>query len=84
MVIAKSSICFPYLMFSPFRGAKIEKRDKDNFTPLLLAACYGHADTIKRLIKRGADLKAVDKDDKNAIYWTAEEDHLEALSVSNT
>ena len=63
------------------RGAKIDKHDKDNFTPLLIAACNGHADTIKTLLSHGADLFAVDKNDKTAIFWAAEEDNVEALQV---
>ena len=68
-------------MYSVYRGAKIDKHDKDNFTPLLIAACNGHADTIKTLLGHGADLFAVDKNDKTAIFWAAEEDNVEALQV---
>ena len=68
---------FPFVI----RGAKIDKHDKDNFTPLLIAACNGHADTIKTLLDHGADLFAVDKNDKTAIFWAAEEDNVEALQV---
>ena len=67
--------------FCHFRGAKIDKHDKDNFSPLLIAACNGHADTIKALLDQGADLFAVDKNDKTAIFWAAEEDNVEALKV---
>ena len=59
----------------------MERHDKDNFTPLLIAACQGHADTIKTLLKRGARMSATDKNEKSAIYWAAEEDNLEALQV---
>ena len=65
-----------------YRGAKIDKHDKDNFSPLLFAACNGHAETIQRLLSKGADLYAVDKNDKTAIYWTAAEDNIEALNVN--
>lgn len=64
-----------------FRGAQIERRDKDNFTPLLLAACYGHSNTIKMLLKSGADLSATDKHGKTAIFWSSEENKQDALKV---
>jgi len=59
----------------------LERRDKDNFTPLLMAATYGHADTIDLLLKKRADYEAVEKNEKTAIYLCSEEDNLEALKV---
>ena len=55
--------------------------DKDNFTPLLIAACNGHADTIHTLLDLGARIEDVDKNDKSALYWAAEEDNVVALKV---
>ena len=63
------------------RGARIDRHDKDNFTPLLIAACNGHADTIKALLELGARIDDVDKNDKSALYWAAEEDNVVALKV---
>ena len=60
----------------------MEYRDKDGYTPLLIAATYGHADTIHILLRRGADYEAVEKNDKTAVYLACEEDNAEALSVS--
>ena len=59
----------------------MEKRDKDNFTPLLMAASWGHAAIIKTLLQRRADYNAVEKNDKTAIFLCAEDDNLEALQV---
>ena len=67
--------------FVTHRGARIDKHDKDNFTPLLLAACNGHAESMRGLLSKGADIFAVDKHDKSALFWTAEEDKLEAMMV---
>ena len=68
---------------SPFfpRGAKIEAKDKDNFTPLLLAASAGHSSTIEILLTKKADITAMDKYEKTAIFWAAEENKPEALNV---
>jgi len=60
----------------------LEYRDKDGYTALLIAATYGHADTIHILLRRGADYEAVEKNDKTAVYLACEEDNAEALSVS--
>jgi serine protease inhibitor len=60
----------------------LEYRDKDGYTALLIAATYGHADTIHSLLGRGADYEAVEKNDKTAVYLACEEDNAEALSVS--
>ena len=57
--------------------------DKDNFSPLLLAACNGHSDTIETLLSCGANILDVDKNDKSALFWAAEEDHLEVMKVSD-
>ena len=59
----------------------MDRHDKDNFSPLLIAACNGHAETIKTLLRNGAKLFDVDKNDKSALFWAAEEDHVEALEV---
>ena len=67
-----------------FRGARINRHDKDNFSPLLIAASNGHAATIKTLLQKGARLYDVDKNDKTALFWAAEEDNVEALEVMYT
>ncbi len=63
-------------------GAKIERRDKDNFTPLLIAASNGHSQTIKVLLDHSADISARDKHDKTAMFWAAEENQPDGLQVS--
>ncbi|XP_033635280.1 transient receptor potential cation channel subfamily A member 1 homolog isoform X2 [Asterias rubens] len=62
-------------------GAKLERRDKDNFTPLLIAASNGHSATIAELLKRGGNIRAVDKHEKSAVYWAAQENEVQALTV---
>nr|XP_054752859.1 serine/threonine-protein phosphatase 6 regulatory ankyrin repeat subunit B-like [Lytechinus pictus] len=63
------------------KGAKIEARDKDNFTPLLIAASSGHSATIKILLGKRANIVAIDKHDKTALFWAAEENKPEALQA---
>ena len=70
------------IIFPCYSGAKIEFRDKDNFTPLLIAASNGHSATIGELLKQGANLRAVDKHEKSAVFWAAQENEVQALTVS--
>ena len=64
-----------------FRGASIESRDKDNFTPLLVAVSQGNQEATDVLLKRGANIQVMDSQDKTAIYIAAEENCLEILEV---
>ena len=72
---------FVYESISTISGSDIEAKDRDNFTPLLLAASYGHANIVQLLLERGADATVEDKNDKTAVFLAAEEDKLEALEV---
>ena len=58
-------------------------KDRDNFTPLLIAACYGHAKAVELLIESGADIMAEDKNERTALFLAAEEDRLEVLKVGH-
>lgn len=66
-----------------FRGADVEGKDRDNFTPLLLAACYGHAKAVELLLNHDADIMAEDKNERTALFLAAEEDRVEVLKVSD-
>ena len=63
------------------KGARIDPKDKDNFTPLLMAACEGNADAVRMLLDNNADMYAIDKEDKSALYWAAAQNHVEAAQV---
>ena len=63
------------------RGADIECLDKDNYTPLLIAASTGHTAVVKLLLKRGANLEAKNKQDKTAIFLATEENRTDTLRV---
>lgn len=65
-----------------FSGASIERRDKDNFTPLLIAASEGHTASIEVLLRFNANINATDKHEKTAIFWAAEERQIDALKVN--
>jgi ankyrin repeat protein len=65
-----------------FRGANIESRDKDNYTPLLVAVAQGNKEATDALLKRDANIRVMDSSDKTAIYIAAEENCLDILDVS--
>ena len=46
-----------------------------------MAASCGHAEAIKVLMREGANVEAVDKDDRTSVFWCAKEGHVEALEV---
>jgi len=60
----------------------VELRDLDNLTPLMVACRYGHVETIMCLLEQGADVTETDKDDKTCLMWAAEENRVEAVTVS--
>lgn len=64
------------------RGANLERREKDNCTPLLFAAKHGQVESIETLLQHGSQLSALDKDDKTAIYWATYENKHDALMVT--
>lgn len=55
--------------------------DSDHFTALLIAANYGHTETIAVLLKHKANVMATDKNDKSILFQCAEEDRLDAIQV---
>ena len=63
------------------KGAKIEKKDKDNFTPLLLAAAEGNSESVEVLLKNGANINVVEREDKSVLYWAAAQNHEQTVSV---
>ena len=63
------------------RGADVELKDADYFTPLMVACRFGHFETITCLLKHGADVTETDKDDKTCLMWASEENRAEVITV---
>jgi|ETN07SMinimDraft_1059922.scaffolds.fasta_scaffold27627_4 ankyrin repeat protein len=53
------------------RGADVNAKDKDGFTPLHLAANKGHKEIVKLLIAEGADVNAKDDGGRTPLHGTA-------------
>ena len=64
-----------------FRGADIDCRDKDKYTPLLTASSEGHQGVVAMLLERGANLYAKNTHEKTAIFVGAEENSIDTLKV---
>ena len=70
-----------HALFCCYRGARLEKADKDNFTALLIAASSGHVQSLKTLIKLGGNVMVTDKNERTALHWAAEENQPEIMKV---
>ncbi|CBY41836.1 unnamed protein product, partial [Oikopleura dioica] len=57
----------------------LEVRDKDGWTPLMIAADQGHFEATDVLLELGADLTAKDKNDRNCIFIAAKESNYKYL-----
>ena len=55
--------------------------DNDSVSPLLLAAMWGRAEAVKALIIGRCELNVTDKDGRSAVYWAAQEGHMDVLKV---
>ena len=54
------------------QGARVDKTDDDNATPLHLAAFYGHTDTVALLLRHHADSAARDRRGWSALHSAAD------------
>lgn len=53
----------------------------NSFTPLLVAVSEGRTDATSLLVERGANVQAVDKDEKTIVFWCAAEGNVKTLHV---
>ena len=50
-------------------------------TPLMISCRYGHVETVTCLLEFGANVAAIDKDDKTCLMYAAEENRTEVVMV---
>jgi hypothetical protein len=53
------------------KGAKVNEKDGDGTTPLMLAAQEGHSNVLRSLLAAGADINLKDHDGDTAIFYAA-------------
>jgi hypothetical protein len=64
------------------KGAEIEVRDKDGWTPLMVAAGYSSTpEIVTLLLAKGADALAKDEDGKKAIDYAQQNDKLKGTKA---
>ena len=75
--------CRPLLAttFIQCRECDKEVPDENLVTPLLLSVKSGKADAVKALIMGGCELNTTDRDGRSAVYWAAQEGHMDVLRV---
>lgn len=62
------------------RGANLEERDSDGYTPLLRAACYFRMAIVKSLLDAGADGKAKDPKGSTALHFSVQSGDMDAVT----
>jgi len=63
------------------RGASIEARDQDGYTPLMLAAVNGDAMMVSRLLRKGAKIDATDSEGETALIVSAKVGRLKSAQA---
>ena len=64
-----------------YSGADIEWEDYSGRTPLLMAATFGKAEAVVKLLERGADVEAVDCNNNNVVHCIVNQGHVNMLKV---
>jgi len=62
-------------------GAAVDFKDKDGRTPFLVAVKSGHLAAIQLLMQSLADLTAVDRFHRSAVYIAAENGRVECMKL---
>ena len=70
---------FAYIMY--FRDADKEAEDDNGRTPLLMAAAFGKTEAVIKLLENGADVEAVDNNNKNVVHFIVKQGHVNMLTV---
>ena len=59
------------------RGADVNAKRNDGFSPLALAAFFGHSQVVQLLLERGADVEATTRQGTSAAMWADARGFLE-------
>ena len=70
-----------FTLLIPCRKCDKEKKDNDSMSPLLLLAVWGKAKAVQALVASGCDVNTTDKEGKSAVFWAAQEGHVDVLRV---
>ena len=71
---------FTSKIFWPLKnGAKVDAKNDDGWTPLILAARFGHATIVKNLIENGADVNATTNFGETALFKAVDNGHVNVV-----
>ena len=71
---------FPFEISWPLKnGAKVDAKNDDGWTPLILAARFGHATIVKNLIENGADVNATTNFGETALFKAVDNGHVNVV-----
>ena len=71
---------FPSEISWPLKnGAKVDAKNDDGWTPLILAARFGHATIVKNLIENGADVNATTNFGETALFKAVDNGHVNVV-----
>ena len=63
-------------------GSRLNEPDDDNWTPLILAAFFGHEEVASELLQRGADIHVKSKEHgRTALHLACEKGHLKCAQL---
>lgn len=62
-------------------GADIDAQDNQGCTPCVIAAQWGQADATAYLVKIGANVRILDKNDDSALHWASYKGNLEIVGL---
>ena len=60
-------------------GAKVDAKNDAGWTPLILAARFGHATIVKNLIENGADVNATTNFGETALFKAVDNGHVNVV-----
>ncbi|OKP06952.1 Ankyrin repeat domain-containing protein 50 [Penicillium subrubescens] len=63
------------------KGAELESKDDDGWTPLACAAMNGHEAVVSLLLEKGAELESKDDDGWTPLAWAAMNGHEAVVSL---
>jgi hypothetical protein len=63
------------------KGADMNMPDREGFTPLSIAALYGHAYTVKFFLDKGADINAINNFGATPLFTAASKGQIEIVKI---
>ena len=65
-----------------FRGANLEAKDINNYTPIMRAIAYDHLSTVKKLLEYGCKVDTEVRHQKTLLEWAIENDYNVLVDVN--